>query len=97
MPNRMILCVLTALSLSACHTMSFDVAEGPSGKIVQERRSFYFWGLTPTRSIDVLQYCPAGAVAVSEEETFVDGVFAAITLGIWSPRTSYYHCASGAP
>ena len=90
------LAALTLLS-SACHTMSFDVADGPAGKIVYERKSFYFWGLTPTHNVDVLQHCPDGAVTISEETTPVDVLYGALTLGIWSPRSSYYHCAAGVP
>ena len=81
------------LALVGCHTMSFEVADGSAGQVVSERKSFYFWGLTPTRKVDVLQHCPAGALAVSEETTFVDGLGNFFTLGIWAPRTSYYHCA----
>ena len=42
------------------------------------------------------QYCPAGAVAVREETTFVDGLFDLITLSIYSPRSTTYYCAAEA-
>ena len=85
--------ILAACLSSACHTISIDVGEGSGTQIVEERKSFFFWGLTPTKTIDVRTHCPNGALAISEETTFVDGLFNFITLGIWAPRTSYYHCA----
>ena len=86
--------LISLLSSSACHTMYFEVAEGTPANVVEERRSFYFWGLTPTKNINVLDHCPAGAVAITDKETFLDGLFGALTLGIWAPRTSIYHCAA---
>lgn len=85
----------TALILSSCHTMRFTVDTSEVANVVEERKSFWFWGLTPARTVDVSQHCPQGAVAVKEETTFVDGLFGLITLGIWSPRSSWYYC--GAP
>lgn len=81
---------------SACHTMYFEIVHSPAANVVEERKAFYFWGLTPTKTVNVLDHCPNGAVGVSEEETFLDGLFGALTLGIWAPRTSYYHCAAAA-
>jgi hypothetical protein len=77
----------------ACHTISFEVGEGAPANVVEERKSFWFWGLTPTHTVDVRKHCPAGAVAISEETTFLDGLLGGLTFGIWAPRSSYYHCA----
>ena len=84
---------LTLLAaLCACHTMQFEVAEPPYGETVYERKSFYLWGLTPTRVVDGLEHCPAGVGGVKEETRFSDGLFQLLTLGIWSPRSSWYTC-----
>lgn len=86
------LLLLTLLLGTACHTMRFRVDEGRTSKVVHHRKSFFLWGLTPTRTVDVSTYCPHGALAVREETTFVDGLLNSITLGIWTPRSSWYHC-----
>ena len=52
------------------------------------------FGLAPTVKVDVRRHCPHGVVAVREEITFLDGLFANLTLGIWTPRSSWYYCAS---
>lgn len=72
--------------------MRFELQPSPQGEIVREHKSFWFWGLTPMRTIDVQQKCPNGVVAIKEETTFRDGLCDAVTLGIWSPRSSYYYC-----
>lgn len=85
---------LATLSLSACHSMRFEVAQGPEGKVVHDRKTFWLAGLVNTKHVDVSQFCPNGAVAVSEETTFVDGLLSLVTLSIYTPRSSYYHCAA---
>jgi Bor protein len=82
------------LLLSACHSMRFEVGEGPVGKVVHDRKSFFIAGLVTTQHVDVAQFCPNGAVAISEETTFVDGLFSFFTLSIYTPRSSTYHCAA---
>ena len=82
-----------ALTLVGCHTMRFEVADAEVGRVVHDRKAFFLGGLVPTRHVSVIEHCPAGAVAVSEETTFVDGLFSFLTLSIYTPRSSTYHCA----
>lgn len=85
--------VVLAFAVIGCHSMHFEVGEGPVGRKVHDRKSFFLGGLVPTREVDVSEHCPNGAVAVSEETTFVDGLLNVLTLSIYSPRSSTYHCA----
>jgi hypothetical protein len=89
---KMLPTVLAAALLCGCNSLNFEVADAPVGKVVTERKSFFFWGLTPERRVDVSTYCPDGAKAVQEETTFGDGFLSLITLGIYSPRSSTYLC-----
>ncbi len=74
--------------------MRFEVADGPPGKIVTDRKAFFLGGLAPTRHVDVAQFCPNGAVEISEETTFTDGLLGFFTLSIYTPRSSTYYCAA---
>jgi len=74
--------------------MRFEVTGGPVSKVVHDRKSFFVGGLFPTRKVDVLAFCPDGVVAIREQTRFVDGLFNLITLGIWTPRSSWYYCAA---
>lgn len=82
------------LLLSACNTMRFEVGDGAVSEVVRQRKSFFVGGLVPTRNVDVARHCENGAVAIREETTFGDGFFNLITLGIYTPRTSWYYCAA---
>src|SRR5262245_63979944 len=74
--------------------MRFEVGEGQVGEVVHDRKAFFLGGLAPTRTVDVAEFCPNGAVAVGEESTFGDGVLSFITLSIYTPRSSTYYCAA---
>lgn len=80
------------LASAGCHTMHFELRDEPNADVVYERKHFYFWGLTPTIEVDMRKHCPNGVIAVREETTFVDGLCELPTLGIWSPRSSWYYC-----
>lgn len=85
--------LVLAASTIGCHSMRFEVGDGPVGREVYHRKAFYVAGLFPSREVDVSHHCPAGAVAVSEETTFLDGLLNVLTLTIYSPRSSTYYCA----
>jgi hypothetical protein len=84
--------------LSACvgpgnrQTIRFDLAPGPVGAEVVERRSYFFWGLVPTARTDVLDVCPAGAVAIRQAPGETGALAWLPTLGLWSSRTTTYLC-----
>ena len=93
---RLFLLLLLLVATSGCHTMRFEVSDEPYSDVVYDRKSFFLWGLVPTREVDVSLHCPAGVAAIREETSFSDGFFDFITLGIWEPRSSWYYCLSGA-
>jgi hypothetical protein len=41
----------------------------------------------------VSDHCPHGVVSVREKTSVTDGLLDLLTLGIYSPRSSWYHCA----
>jgi len=84
--------LFSAVGSSACHTMRFELSDEPAGTVRTERKSYFLWGLAPTREIDVLGKCPAGVAAIRERTTFLDGLIGLPTLGIWSPRSTTYYC-----
>ncbi len=87
------LLLVSTLGISACHSMRFEVTEDMPTDTVTERKNFFLVGLAPTVEVDVSTKCPNGVVAIEEETTFVDGLFNLLTLSIWTPRTTTYHCA----
>jgi hypothetical protein len=95
MTRRTWILVVAAVLVSGCHTMHFELSDEDHSEVVFDRKSFFFWGLTPLKEVDVSEFCPDGAAAIREETRFEDGFLAAITLGIWQPRSSWYYCLDG--
>jgi hypothetical protein len=95
--DRRLLVLLCGVVTTACHTMRFELAPVPTANVVTEHKNFFLDGLVPTRVVDVSEKCPYGAAAVREQTTFADGVAAAVTLGIWTPRSTTYYCLSAPP
>jgi len=83
--------------LSACSTVTIT----PQGRgafnappTFEQRQNFYWWGLSPSaRSVDVADICNGlTPVQLQTEDTFVDSLFAVLTLGIYRPRTARVWC-----
>lgn len=87
-----VLLAVAVVVLGGCHTMRFNVADAPAGPVVKERKSFFFWGLAPTKRVDMREKCPSGVATIIEQTNFVDGLCDFVTLGIWAPRSTYYSC-----
>jgi hypothetical protein len=80
------------IGAAGCHTMRFELVAEPAANVVTERKSYFFWGLAPTVDVDVLDKCPAGAAAIRERTTFLDGLVGVPTFGIWDMRSTTYYC-----
>ena len=89
-----VLILLGSLPGLGCYTMRFEIQEDVPTEVVRDRKAFFLWGLAPTKRVDVSEHCPNGAAAVVENTTFGDGMLTLITLGIYAPRSTWYHCVS---
>jgi len=88
--------VLATVAFSGCHTLRFEIVDAPHTKVVHHRKSFYVAGLFPRQSqVDVSRHCPHGVSRVREQTTSDDAIVSVATLGIWTPRSSWYYCLPG--
>lgn len=85
----------TIILFAGCHTIKLDISERPKGEIVKDRKSYFLFGIAPTRNVDVSRICPAGTVSITENTSFFDGFLGLLTLGMYTPRTTAYECARG--
>ena len=90
---------LLALSMSACSTVTIN-QEGQqklvSKPTYEESKPFYLWGLVGDQHIDVTKICDGKEpVQMQSQQTFVDGLLGAITLGIYAPHTAKVWCTKG--
>jgi hypothetical protein len=88
----------TAATLSAvllatgCYTTRFQSNLAPGGAKFEEKGNFFLWGLVGEKEVDLKKMCPAGPARWQNQQTFVDGLIGAVTLGIYIPRTINVEC-----
>lgn len=54
----------------------------------------WVFGLVPAQEIDVAAQCPNGIARVETQQSFVNGLVAVITFGIFTPQTATITCAA---
>jgi Bor protein len=83
------------LLLAGCYSVTvrpdggYKVATKPT---YEQRQDFYLWGLVGESHIDVKEVCKAGPVQFQSQRTFVDGLLALVTLGIYAPESARVWC-----
>ena len=85
------------LLLASCQTVT--VRPGGGDKTDRDpdfvaRQHFFAWGLAPgAKFVNLKTACPSKPVEqLSAHNSFLDGLFGALTLGIYSPRTASVWC-----
>lgn len=85
------------VTMSACYEHTFTVGQGaPTGPVVySEWHSSWLGGLIGERNIDVDQVCPSGNATIHDEQSFLNGLVAALTAGIYTPTEVKVRCDTG--
>jgi hypothetical protein len=81
-----------ALLATGCYTTRFQSNLAPGGAKFEEKGNFFLWGLVGEKEVDLKKMCPAGPARWQNQQTFVDGLIGAVTLGIYIPRTINVEC-----
>ena len=78
---------------SGCHSFFIRVSSVPYDPTpIVDRKTFWLFGCFPEQNIDVSAICPGGVSAIEEETSFSDVLLTAVTLEIYTPRTTSYYC-----
>lgn len=83
--------VLAGLFLfSSCYTYKFNEGDGPQTNVqITEKNHYFVFGLAPGKISNPKDMAGnAQNYRVEIEHSFVDGLIAAITLGIYTPTTT---------
>ena len=94
---RLALLPTFALTLAACYHQVVRSGLPPSSTVIERPwvRTWVF-GLVPAKPIDLRQECPGGAAVVETQQTFLNGLVGALTLGIFTPQSVRVTCAAAA-
>lgn len=79
-----------AFTFSSCYTYSITVGRGPqTGVEVRKMNHYLLYGLAPVGVSNAMQMAgDAKDYEVIVQHTFVDGLIAAITFGLYTPTTT---------
>ena len=95
--SRRTLVVALALLTAGCFHQKVHSGLTPSETIVEKQFvATWLWGIVPAEPIDVRQQCPSGVATVETQQSFLNGLVGALTLGIYSPQRLLVTCATGA-
>jgi len=87
---------LTAIFLMACATVTIRPGGGEKDTrdpTYSKTETFFFWGLVGENHVNVKAVCGDKAVKqMQSQNTFVNGLLGAITLGIYAPRSVNIWC-----
>ncbi|MGH7677470.1 MAG: Bor/Iss family lipoprotein [Gemmatimonadaceae bacterium] len=85
-------CLLT----SACFHQVVQTGRTPGSTVVSKPwTATWVFGLVEAQTIDVTQQCPGGIATVATKMSFLNGLAAGVTFGIYSPRDVTVTCAAG--
>ncbi len=58
-------------------------------------RNFWLGGLIGEHTQEVSEVCPSGTATIHDEQTFLNGLVAVLTTGIYTPTTVSIRCDTG--
>lgn len=83
------------LLLAGCSVVSFDVSDEKARNTphMTGRNDFYIGGVGQEQIIPVMETCRNGISTLKVKYTFIDGLLAVVTMGIYTPNTYEIYCS----
>ena len=86
-------CVVAAGCFEHTYTLG---AGAPAGPVVyDEWQNHWLGGLIGERTHELGEVCPSGNATIHDEQTFLNGLVAVLTSGIYTPTTVTIRCSTG--
>ena len=85
------------LVVAGCYEHTFTVGAGaPRGPVVYDHwENFWLGGLVGHHRYDIDEICPSGNATIHNEQSFLNGLVSALTVGIYVPTTVTVRCDDG--
>lgn len=96
--RKLVAGMLTLLFVASCYRNTFfTTAATPAAMATYSRwHHFLIFGLAPlSDNVDIKQVCPSGLARAESSMSFVNGLVAVLTAGIYTPMTVEVWCAQG--
>lgn len=86
--------IVPALALGACYHVTVDTGRAPNGQTIREPFALGFvYGIVPPKTIETASRCPNGVSRVETQQSVVNWLVAALTLGIVTPMQVDVACS----
>ncbi len=94
---RMLAALGLVIVVSGCFEHTYTVGAGaPAGPVVYgEWQNHWLGGLIGERTQEVSEVCPSGNATIHDEQTFLNGLVAVLTSGIYTPTKVTIRCSTG--
>lgn len=91
---KKIILIAAVAMLGACSTVTIRHSEKmpPAYPTQQIHNEFFVGGIGQEKILDPLDICDGRGYTISTQYTFIDGLLATFTMGIYSPSTSKVYC-----
>lgn len=92
---RPVITLAVLVAATGCYHATIDTGRAPSPTVVTKAFSpSFIYGLVPPPTLNVSQQCPSGVAKVETVHSFVEGLVAGITFGLFTPMTLKVTCAA---
>jgi hypothetical protein len=93
---RSIVAVAALFSLGACYHAVIETGRPAGTEIISNPwANSFIYGLVPPQVVNVASQCPGGVSKVETQHSFLNGLVASITFGIYTPMQIDVTCAAG--
>ena len=86
---------LALLLLSGCANQSFNMSGTATNNATQDKSQHFFVnGIGQKKAVNAAEVCGGAdkVASVEVQQTFVNGFFSVITMGIYTPRSARVYC-----
>ena len=91
-----LLAVAVACLLSACFHQVVQTGRTPGTTVIEKPwTATWVFGLVAANEISTAAQCPNGVATVETQQSFLNGLVAGLTIGIYTPQEVKITCASG--
>ena len=92
-----VVALVAILSVAGCFQHTVDVGGGARHAPVVYDHWEHFWlaGLIGHVRVDVERMCPSGQATIETRQSFLNGLVAGLTSGIYTPTTVRVRCRDG--
>lgn len=83
------------LATVSCYHATIETAAAPSTVVIEKPfASSWIYGLVPPSTVETAAKCPGGVAKVETQQSFVNGLVAFLTIGIYTPMSIRVTCAA---